>query len=69
MKKLGALVGPGIQNELASDTPIFHCPYRCSDMEKDLIQSWMLNLLEAILVELSHDECEPWIVIQQIVKP
>jgi hypothetical protein len=37
MKELGALIGPGIWIELASDTPIFRRPYRYSDMEKDLI--------------------------------
>ncbi len=56
MKELGVLIGPGIQIELASDTPIFHHPYRYSDMERDLIRSWTLDLLEAGLVELSHGE-------------
>ncbi len=46
MKELGALIGPGIRIELASDTPIFRCPYRYSDMEKDLIRSQTLDLLE-----------------------
>jgi len=39
MKKLGALIRPGIWIELTNDTPIFCHPYRYSDMEKDLIQS------------------------------
>jgi hypothetical protein len=39
MKELGALIGPGIRIELASDMPIFHRPYKYSDMERDLIQS------------------------------
>jgi putative transposase len=56
MKESGALIGPGIQIELANDTPIFHHPYRYNDMERDLIQSWTLDLLEAGLVELSHGE-------------
>jgi hypothetical protein len=56
MKELGALIGPGIRIELASDTPIFRRPYKYSDMERDLIQSWMLDLLEARLMELSHGE-------------
>jgi hypothetical protein len=56
MKKLGALIGPSIRIELASDRPIFRRPYRYSDMERDLIQSWTLDLLEAGLVELSHGE-------------
>jgi hypothetical protein len=56
MKELGALIGPGIRIELASDTPIFHHPYRYSDMERDLIRSWTLDLLEARLVELLHGE-------------
>jgi hypothetical protein len=56
MKELGALSGPGIRIELASDTPIFHRPYRYSDMETDLIRSRTLDLLEAGLVELSHGE-------------
>jgi len=56
MKELGALIGPNIRIELASDMPIFHCPYRYSDMETDLIRSWTLYLLEAKLVELSHGE-------------
>jgi hypothetical protein len=47
MKKLGSLIGPGIQIELASDTPIFRCPYRYSDMERDLIWSQTLDLLVA----------------------
>jgi putative transposase len=56
MKELGALIGLGIQIELASDRPIFCHPYRYSDMERDLIQNRTLDLLEAGLVELSHDE-------------
>jgi hypothetical protein len=56
MKKLGALIGPGIQIGLVNDTPIFRHPYRYSDMEKDLIRSRTLDLLEAGLVELSHGE-------------
>jgi hypothetical protein len=56
MKELGALIGPGIWIELASDRLIFYCPYRYSDMERDLIRSRMLDLLEAGLVELSHGE-------------
>jgi hypothetical protein len=56
MKELGALIGPSIQIELASDTLIFRHPYRYSDMERDLIRSRTLDLLEAGLVELSHGE-------------
>ena len=56
MKELGSLVGPGIRIDLASDTPIFRRPYRYSDMERDLIWSRTLDLLEAGLVELSHGE-------------
>ncbi len=56
MKELGALIGPSIRIELASDTPIFCRPYKYNDMERDLIQSWTLDLLEAKLVELSHGE-------------
>jgi hypothetical protein len=56
MKELGALIGSGIWIELANDTPIFRRPYRYNDMEKDLIQSQMLDLLEVGLVELSHGE-------------
>ncbi len=56
MKELDALIGPGIRIELASDTPLFRRPYRYSDMERDLIQSWTLDLLEAGLVELLHGE-------------
>jgi hypothetical protein len=55
MKELGALIGPGIWIELASDTLIFRCPYRYSDMEKDLIRNQTLNLLEARLMELLHE--------------
>ena len=51
MKELGALIGLGIRIELASDTPIFHHPYRYNDMERDLIRNRMLDLLEAGLVE------------------
>jgi hypothetical protein len=39
MKELGALIGHGIRIELVSDTPIFCCPYRYNDMERDLIRS------------------------------
>jgi hypothetical protein len=39
MKELGVLLRPSIQIELASDAPIFHRPYRYSDMERDLIRS------------------------------
>jgi hypothetical protein len=56
MKELGALIGPGIWIKLASDTPIFRCPYRYCDMEGDLIRSRTLDLLEAGLVELLHGE-------------
>jgi hypothetical protein len=56
MKELGALIGPGIRIELASDMPIFCRPYKYSDMERDLIRSRTLDLLEARLVELSHGE-------------
>jgi hypothetical protein len=56
MKELGALIGPGIRIELASNTPIFRRPYRYSDMERDLIRNQTLDLLEAGLVELSHGE-------------
>ena len=63
MKELGALVGPGIRIDLASDTPIFRHPYRYSDMERDLICSRVLDLLEAGLVELSHGEYASAIVM------
>jgi hypothetical protein len=63
MKELGALIGPGIWIELASDTPIFRCPYRYSDMERDLIWSRTLDLLEARLMELSHGEYASSIVM------
>jgi hypothetical protein len=56
MKELGVLIGPGIRIELVSDTPIFRHPYRYSDMERDLIRSRMLDLLEAGLMELLHGE-------------
>jgi len=56
MKELGAFIGPGIRIELVSDTLIFRCPYRYSDMEKDLIRSQTLDLLDAGLMELSHGE-------------
>jgi hypothetical protein len=56
MKKLGALIGPSVRIELTSDMPIFRRPYRYNDMERDLIQSRTLDLLEAGLVELSHGE-------------
>ncbi len=56
MKELDALIGLGIRIKLANDTPIFRCPYRYSDMERDLIRSWTLDLLEVGLVELSHGE-------------
>jgi hypothetical protein len=56
MKELGALIGLGIQIELANDTPIFRLPYKYSDMERDLIRSRTLDLLEVGLVELSHVE-------------
>ncbi len=56
MKELGALIIHGIRIELGSDTPIFYCPCRYSDMERDLIWSQTLDLLEVGLVELSHGE-------------
>jgi hypothetical protein len=34
----------------------FRRPYRYSDMERDLIRSWTLDLLEVGLVELLHGE-------------
>jgi hypothetical protein len=63
MKELGALIGLGIRIELANDTPIFHHPYRYSDMERDLIRSRTLDLLEAGLMELSHGEYASTIVM------
>ncbi len=63
MKELGALIRPGIRIELASDRPIFRRPYRYSDMERDLIRSWTLDLLEAGLVELLHGEYASTIVM------
>ncbi len=57
------MIGHGIRIELASDTPIFRCPYKYSDMERDLIQSRTLDLLEAGLVELSHGEYASAIVM------
>jgi hypothetical protein len=56
MKELGALIGLGIRIELASDRPIFRRPYRYNNIERDLIQSRTLDLLEVGLVELSHGE-------------
>jgi hypothetical protein len=56
MKELGALIRPYIRIELASDMPIFRCPYGYSDMERDLIRNRTLDLLEVRLVELSHGE-------------
>jgi hypothetical protein len=44
IKELGALIGPNIRIELASDTLIFHRPYRYSDVERDLIRNWTLDL-------------------------
>jgi len=41
---------------LANDRPIFRRPYRYSDMERDLIRSRTLDLLEVGLVELLHGE-------------
>ncbi|BBN14385.1 hypothetical protein Mp_6g11220 [Marchantia polymorpha subsp. ruderalis] len=55
-EELGTLIGPGKRIELDSDTPIFRRPYRYSDMERDLIKSQTLELLEVGLVELSHGE-------------
>jgi hypothetical protein len=63
MKELGAFIGLGIRIELASDTLIFRCPYRYSDMERDLIWKRMLDLLEVRLVELSHGEYASAIVM------
>jgi len=56
MKELGVFIGPGIRIELVNDTPIFQRPYKYSEMERDLIRSRTLDLLEAGLVELSHGE-------------
>ncbi|KAH8952462.1 hypothetical protein BDL97_09G086500 [Sphagnum fallax] len=63
MKELGALIRPDMRIELASNTPIFRRPYKYSDMERDLIRSQMLDLLEAGLVELSHGEYASAIVM------
>ncbi len=63
MKGLGALIGLGIRIESASDTPIFHRPYRYTNMERDLIQNWMLDLLDAKLMKLSHGEYASAIVM------
>jgi hypothetical protein len=45
MKELGVLIGHSIRIELINDTPIFRRPYKYSDMERDLIWSWTLDLL------------------------
>ncbi len=58
-----ALIRPSIRIELASDTPIFHHLYRYSDMEKGLIRSQTLDLLEVGLVECSHGEYASAIVM------
>jgi putative transposase len=63
MKELGALIGPGIQIELVIDTPIFRCPYRYTNMEKDLFRSRTLDLLEVGLVELLHGKYASTIVM------
>jgi putative transposase len=63
MKELGVLIGPNIQIELARDMPIFRRPYRYNDMERDLIQSRTLDLLEAGLIELSHGEYASTIIM------
>jgi hypothetical protein len=63
MKELGALIGLGVWIELASDTPIFRHPYRYNDMERDLIRSRTLDLLEVGLVEFSHGEYASVIVM------
>jgi len=56
MKEFGALIRHGIWIKLVSDMSIFRRPYRYSDMEKDLIRSRTLDLLDARLMELSHGE-------------
>jgi hypothetical protein len=56
MKELGALIGLGIQIELANDMPIFRHPYRYNDMERGLIRNQTLDLLDVGLAELSHGE-------------
>jgi hypothetical protein len=53
MKELHALIGRGIWIELTIDMPIFHCPYKYNDTERDLIWSRTFNLLELRLMELS----------------
>jgi len=63
VKELGAFIGPSIRIKLASDTLIFHRPYRYSEMERDLIRNRTLDLLEAGLVELSHGEYASAIVM------
>jgi hypothetical protein len=63
MKELGVLIGFGIWIVLASDMPIFCRPYKYSDMERDLIWSRTLDLLEAGLMELSHGEYASTIVM------
>jgi hypothetical protein len=63
MKELGALIGPNIRIELASDMLIFRRPYRYNDMERDLIQNQTLDLLEVGLVELSHGEYALFIIM------
>jgi hypothetical protein len=63
MKELVALIRLGIRIELANDMPIFRPHYRYSDMEKDLMWSRMLDLLEVGLVELLHGEYASAIVM------
>ncbi|CAM6076051.1 unnamed protein product [Sphagnum tenellum] len=64
MKELGALIGLSIRIiELANDTPIFCCPYRYNVMEKDLVRSQTLDLLEVGLVEMSHGEYASTIIM------
>ncbi|CAM6076650.1 unnamed protein product [Sphagnum tenellum] len=39
VKELGALIGPSIRIELATNTPIFRHPYRYNDMEGPNLES------------------------------
>ncbi len=49
--------GQEVQIVLKDDNVIFKQPYRYNEVEKTLVQAWMIELLDVSLVELSKGEC------------
>jgi hypothetical protein len=55
---LGILKGQKVRINLTNDAPIYHKPYKYSDVERKMIQACTKELVEAGLVKLAPPDCE-----------